>query len=79
MHYTRQINKLGTAVDLIAPHAYEGNEVMAAIKHIIDIQDDIWGRYNPQPDIWTTFDRFKQRLARRRAITIAMMKEKSND
>ena len=79
MHYTRQINKLGTAVDLIAPYAYEGNEVMEAIKNIIDIQDDIWGRYNPQPDRWTTFDRFKQRLARRRAITIAMMKEQSND
>ena len=79
MHYTRQINKLWLAIDLIAPYAYDDNEVMRAIKLIIDIQDGMWGRYNPQPDRWKTFDRFKQRLARRRSVTIAMMKEQGND
>ena len=82
MHYTRQIDKLDKAITLIAPYAYEGNEVMRAIENITDIQTDIWGRYNfidPAKPRQALFRRFKRNLARRRAITIAMIKEQSND
>ena len=81
MHYTQQINKLWTAIELISPYAYEGNEVMRAIDNITDVQEDIWGRYKPiYPDRpLETFRRFKRNLARRRAITVAMIKEQSND
>ena len=80
MHYTRRIDKLGNAIALIAPYAYEGNGVMKAIELITDIQDDLWSRHNfIDPDKPTTFSRFKRHLARRRAITVAMIKEQSND
>ena len=80
MHYTRQINKLWSAIDLIAPHAYEGNEVMRAIEKITDVQDDIWSRYKRiDPNKPTNFHRYKLHLSRRRAITIAMIKEQNND
>ena len=75
MHYTRQVNKLIKAINLILPHVNPDNELRVAMDNIVEVVEVIWDRYNHvDPSKPSTRERLEKHWRRERNMARVMIK-----